>query len=158
MADAPASLEHARIERALAQFGDLELHVVGLGREQTRPGPVALCGARQRAFVPLGLDHLGRLDVDERLVKKADHLANQVATFVAPELFEHLGQVKIMVGHRSIPFVSSWTHQELLRWPVFTRDQRIYTTSGDVNIRGICGGNGSHRVDLWSQMVTGRYR
>ncbi len=28
----------------------------------------------------------------------------------------------------------SWsTHQELLRWPVFTKDQRIYTTSGDVN-------------------------
>jgi hypothetical protein len=28
----------------------------------------------------------------------------------------------------------SWsTHQELLRWPVFTKDRWIYTTSGDVN-------------------------
>jgi 2-iminobutanoate/2-iminopropanoate deaminase len=28
------------------------------------------------------------------------------------------------------------THQELLRWPVFTKDLRIYTTSGDVS--GFC--------------------
>ena len=135
LVDATPALEHTGEERALAQLGDLQLPVAGLGGEQSRSRSVSLRGARQSPFVALGLNDLGRLGVNQGLVEEADHLANQVAALVAPELFEHLGQVKIMVGHRSIPFVSSRTHQELLRWPVFTTDRRIYTTSGDVNLR-----------------------
>ncbi len=110
LVDARAALEHARKERALTELGNIRLHVTGLGGEETRPRRVSLGGARQGPSVALGLDHLGRLGVDQGLVEQRDHLANEVAALVAPELFEHLGQVKIMVGHRSIPFVSCNGH------------------------------------------------
>ena len=103
--DATPALEHTRKERAFAQFGDLQFNVAGFRGEQARARPVSLRRAREGAFVALGLDDLGRLGVDQRLIEKRDHLANEIATFVALELFEHRGQVKIMVGHRSIPFV-----------------------------------------------------
>jgi hypothetical protein len=134
LVNAPSSFEHARKEAALAELGNLQLHVAGLGDELARSGADSLRGAGQRAFVTLHLDHLGRFGVDQRLREEADHLANEVTATVAPELFEHRGQVKIMVGHRSIPFVSWTTHQELLRWPVFKKDRKIYTTSGVVKL------------------------
>ena len=36
LVDAPAALEHARKETALAEFGDLQLDVASLGRDQSR--------------------------------------------------------------------------------------------------------------------------
>ncbi len=59
-----------------------------------------------RSLVALDLDFRGRLGVDQRLVEEADHLVEQVAAFVTLQCAEHLGQVNIVVGHRSIPFVS----------------------------------------------------
>ena len=105
LVDATSALENVWKERAVAQCGDLPLHVFGLGDEQPRPHSISLGGARRSAFVALGLNHFGRLGVDQSLVETRDHLANQVAAPVAPELVEHRGQVKIMVEYRSIPFV-----------------------------------------------------
>lgn len=48
------------------------------------------------------------LGVDRRLVEQSDHLANQVTTLVAQDLFENFARVKIMVDHRNIHFVSGW--------------------------------------------------
>ena len=59
-----------------------------------------------RLLVALDLDFRSRLGVDQRLVEEADHLVEQVAAFVTLQCAEHLGQVNIVVGHRSIPFVS----------------------------------------------------
>ena len=59
-----------------------------------------------RSLVALDLDFRGRLGVDQRLVEEADDPAEQGAAFVTLQCAEHLGQVNIVVGHRSIPFVS----------------------------------------------------
>ena len=79
------------------------------------------------------VQNLGRFRVNQRLIEKSNHLANEITTLVALELLKYFGQVKIIVGHRSFPFVSSRTHKEILRWPVFSKRPRNYTTSGDVN-------------------------
>jgi len=59
-----------------------------------------------RSLVALDLDFRSRLGVDQRLGEEADHLVEQVAAYVTLKCAEHLGQVNIVVGHRSIPFVS----------------------------------------------------
>ena len=92
LVDAPAPLEHAREERALAQLRNLQFDVAGLGGEKSRSRPVSLGGARERPFVTFGLNYLGRLGVDQRLVEERDHPANHVVALIAPELFEHRGQ------------------------------------------------------------------
>lgn len=104
-----------------------------------------------RAFAAFDLDGLGRLDVDQRLVEESDHLANQIAALVALKCAEHLGQVKIMVGHRSIPFVPCYGHIEKYSGdPSSRRTEEItppqgtstlrtlYVASGQVVRCGVC--------------------
>jgi hypothetical protein len=59
--------------------------------------------------VAFGLNDLGSLGVDQGLVEKRDQLANQTA-LIALKCAEHLEQFKIMVGHRSVAFVSCNEH------------------------------------------------
>ena len=90
LVDATPALEHTRKERTLAQLGDLELDVARLGRDQARTAAISLGGARQGPFVTLGLDDLGRLGVDQRLIEERDHLANEIAALVALQSAQHL--------------------------------------------------------------------
>ncbi len=70
---------------------------------------------RQGTLVLVGLNSLGRLGVGEGLKDTADQLVNEVAALVLAKLIEDVGQVKIRLGHRSVPFVSCRTDQEILR-------------------------------------------
>ena len=115
LVDAPAPLEHAREERAGTQFGDLEVHVTGLGRERARTVPVATGRAGSTSLVGLGADHLGRLGLDEGLIEEADHLAHQVKVGTLSQRVEQLGWVKIVVGHRSFLSCLAMDTSRLLR-------------------------------------------
>jgi hypothetical protein len=65
--DAATALEDRREEAPLAQLGHAQLDVSGLGREQSRPGPVALVAAG-----------LGQLGLDEGLEDELQASTNHV--------------------------------------------------------------------------------
>ncbi len=63
----PAWLQQRREEAAVAELGDGQLDVAGLGRQQPGAAAVAVGGAAVGALVAAGADLLGRLQIDERL-------------------------------------------------------------------------------------------
>ncbi len=63
--DAATGLEQRGEEAAVAQLGDLQVHVAGFGGQQPGSAAVAVGGAVGVALVWGGADLLGRLQVDE---------------------------------------------------------------------------------------------
>ena len=115
LVDASPALEHARKERALAQLGDLQVHVAGPGRERAGTVPVATRRAGPTSLVGLGADSLSRLGLDQRLIEEADHLAHQIEVGTLSQRVEQLGWVKIVVGHRSFLSCLAMDTSRLLR-------------------------------------------
>ena len=76
--DAPARLEHRRQQRALAQLGDPQLDVAGLGGQQPRPVPVALIHTSVAALIAPRADRLGGLGLDQLLEHQAHRAAHQL--------------------------------------------------------------------------------
>src|SRR5690606_23855121 len=107
LVDAAAGLEDDREERTLAEFGDPELDVAGLGGQ--RPGPVAVAfdGAVLRPFVGSGADPFGRFELDQLLERDPDRFADQVDAITGAECVEDLGQGRLGQGHRWDSF-SAW--------------------------------------------------
>ena len=98
--DAPAGLQQGREEAAVAQLGDGQLDVAGLGRQQPHPVAVALVGAGVGALVAGGADHLGGLQVDEGLEHELHRLAHEVQVAARAEGVEKFGQGRLVEGHR----------------------------------------------------------
>jgi len=67
LVDASTGLEDRREERALAQLGDPQLHIAGLGRHQLSPGAVAFGDAVLAALVALGANHVSGFELDQLL-------------------------------------------------------------------------------------------
>ncbi len=83
------------------QLGDPQLHVAGLGGQQTAPVTVALGLAGLGALVAPGADHLGGLGLDQFLDDQADRLTDEVEAVTSTEHLEQLGQDRIIKGHRA---------------------------------------------------------
>ena len=83
------------------RLGDLQLHVAGLGGQQTGPVPVALGLAGLCALVAPGADHLGCLGLDQLLDDQADRFADEIDAVTSTEHLEQLGQDRIIKGHRA---------------------------------------------------------
>jgi len=97
--DPPAALEDGREEASLAELGDLELQVAGLGRQQPIPGPVALRGPGARALEAFGAYPGGRLGIDEGLEHELDAPAHDVDLAAGADRIEQFVQVSIGDGH-----------------------------------------------------------
>ena len=65
-------------EAALSQFGDLQLQIPGLGRQQPRPVPVALHHTRLAALIAARSDRRGRLGLDQLLEHQLHRLTDQL--------------------------------------------------------------------------------
>lgn len=85
-----------------------------------------------------GIDDVNRLGVSERLVvgttpyeERGRHFRRSRAAREPRASQNHDGPQEHSL--RALPR----THQEILRWPAFTWDLRIYTPSRDVNIRSL---------------------
>jgi hypothetical protein len=76
--DPSAWLHQRREERPLAQLGDAQLDVAGLGRQQPRSRPVAMCGALLAALIGPSADVLGGLGIDQCLEHQGQPLADDV--------------------------------------------------------------------------------
>jgi hypothetical protein len=101
--DAPATLEDRRDQAALAQLGDLQLDVPGLGGQQPVTMAVALRGARLGALVAAGADAFGCLRFDQRLQHELDTLADHVDIAAGADSVQQLVHVKLGQGHRAPP-------------------------------------------------------
>ena len=66
----------------MAELGDGQVDVAGLGRQQPMAAAVAVRGAGVGAFVAAGADHLLGFQVDQRLQHELHRLAQKVK--VAP--------------------------------------------------------------------------
>ena len=86
--DAPARLEQGREEGALAELGDVQLDIAGLGREQAAAGAVAVGRAFIGAFVAGGADRLAGLELDELLEDEAHGLAQGVGAVAGADRLE----------------------------------------------------------------------
>lgn len=86
--DATPALEDLGEERALAELGDLQLDVSGLGRQQPRAMPVAVVLPLLSSLVRTGTDHRGRLRLDEGLQDELDAVADEVDVAACTECFE----------------------------------------------------------------------
>jgi hypothetical protein len=93
--DAPARLEERGEERALAQLGDVQLDVTGLGREEAAARAVAVSGALGGPLVSLGADHLGGLEVDQLLEDERHRVAQYVGAATGPDGSEQVGQGRL---------------------------------------------------------------
>ena len=100
LVDPPARLEDRREERALAQLRDAQLDVTGLGRQQPRPGPVAVGDPGVGALVAAGADLLGRFDLDQLLQHHPHRVADQIDTLTGTERVQQLGHGRLRQGHR----------------------------------------------------------
>ena len=103
----------------MAQLRDRQLDIAGLGRQQSRTGPVALGRATLRALVTGRADHLGRLRVDQSLKDHLHTRADQINIATGAHRVEELGQVKLGQGHRVISFCMFFGRntQRFTRWP-----------------------------------------
>ena len=84
----------------LAQLGDPQLHVTGLGRQQLGSGAVAFGDAVLGALVPLRTDHPCGFELDELLKHGANRLTEHVDAIAGAERLEQLGQGRLGQGHR----------------------------------------------------------
>jgi hypothetical protein len=141
--DAPAPLEDRREEAALAQLGNLQAHVAGLGGEQPVPAAVALGRAGGGALVVLGADVLGadvlgRLGVDQGLEHELDALADDVDVATGADRVQQLGHVRLSQGHRVLLQARLWrSSRRSPGGPTSAVDgPGFYTTPWDVNVLG----------------------
>ena len=104
LVDPSPRLEDRGKERALAQLGDPDLDVAGLGGQQLGAGAVAFGDTILGALVALGADHAGGFELDELLQDGADRLADHVDTVAGVERLEELGQGRLGQGHRWVSF------------------------------------------------------
>jgi hypothetical protein len=63
---------------SLAELGDLDLQVAGLGRQQPVPGPVALRGPGARPLEAFSAYSVSRLGIDEGFEHELDASAHDV--------------------------------------------------------------------------------
>jgi hypothetical protein len=99
--DPPARLQQRREERALAQLGDAQLDVAGLGRQQPRAGAVAMGGALLAPLIGPSADVLGGLDLDQRLQHQGEPFADDVQVTAGVQCIQQLGQGRLAEGHRA---------------------------------------------------------
>ena len=100
MVDPTARLEERWEETALAQLGDAQLDVAGLGREGPLPAAVAMGGALVRTLVAAGADRLGRLEIDQLLEHEGDPTPDEIQALAGPDRIQQLGQGRLWQGHR----------------------------------------------------------
>jgi hypothetical protein len=98
--DAPTGLQQRREERPLSEFGDAQLDVAGLGRQQPRSGPVAMGGALLAALIGPSADVLGGLGIDQRLQHQSEPFADDVQVTASAQCIQQLGQGRLAEGHR----------------------------------------------------------
>src|SRR5215211_4119850 len=98
--DTAAGLQQRREEGALAQLGDLELDITGLGRQQPRSGAVAVRSALLGPFIGPSPDVLGGLDLDQRLEHQSQPFADDVQVTAGAQCIQQLGQGRLAKGHR----------------------------------------------------------
>ena len=98
--DTPARLEQGGEEAAVAELGNGQLHVAGLGRQHPGAAAVAVGGAGVVALVAGGADHLGRLQIDEGLQHELHRLTQEVEVAAGAKSIEKLGKGRLVEGHR----------------------------------------------------------
>ena len=98
--DAAARLQQCREERPLAQLGDAQLDIAGLGRQQPRAGAVTVRGALLASLIGAGADVLGGLGVDQRLEHQGEPFADDVQVAASAQCIKQLGQGRLAEGHR----------------------------------------------------------
>ena len=98
--DAAAGLEEGGEEAALAELGDVELDVAGLGGEQPSSGAVAVRGALGGTLVAPGADALGGLEVDEGLEDELHGAADDVDVAAGGDRFQQFVEGRLVKGHR----------------------------------------------------------
>lgn len=107
LVDTAPGLEDRGEERALPQLRDPQLHIVGLGGQQLRPGAVAFGDTVLGALIPVRADHPGRFELDQLLQHQAHALTDQVHAITGTERLEQLGQGRLGQGHRWYSFSAS---------------------------------------------------
>ena len=108
LVDPSARLQDGREEAALAQLGDAQLDVTGLGGQQPRSSTVAFSDPGIGAFVAGGADLFGRFDLDQLLQHQLHGVADQIDAFTGTERVQELGHDRLRQGHRcGISFVCS---------------------------------------------------
>jgi hypothetical protein len=100
LVDATPRLEDDGEERPLAELGDPQLDVAGLGRQHPLAGAVAVGDAGVGPLVAAGADPFGGFGLDELLHDHPDRLADQVDTISGAERLEQLGHGRLGQGHR----------------------------------------------------------
>ncbi len=100
LVDPAPGLEDRGEEAALAQFGDGELDVAGLGRDKADPVPVALGHPIFAALIGPGADHAGRFGLDELLEDVAHGVADQVHAVGRFERLQQFRADRLVKGHR----------------------------------------------------------
>jgi len=76
-------------------FGDAQLDVAGLGREQPAPGAVAVGRPGLAPLVAAGADRLVGLEFDELLQDERHRVAHDVRTAAGADGVEQLGQGRL---------------------------------------------------------------
>jgi hypothetical protein len=111
LVDASTRFQDRREERPLAELGDAQLDVTGLGRHQMGSGAVAVGGAGLGALIAASADVLGRFHLDELLHHEANCVTDQIDTLTGAERIQQLGQDRLSQGHRSrSPSVRTWRY------------------------------------------------
>jgi hypothetical protein len=98
--DATAGFEQRGEEGALAQLGDVQLDVAGLGREQPAAAAVAVGGAILRSLVSAGADHLAGLELDELLEDECHGIAQDIGAIAGAHSVEQFVECRLGQGHR----------------------------------------------------------
>ena len=104
LVDATAGFEDAREVRALAELGDPQLHIAGLGCQDLGARAVAFGETVLGALVTFRADHARGFELDELLEHGADRLADHVDAVAGAEGLEELGQGRLGQGHRWVSF------------------------------------------------------
>ena len=100
--DPTATLQDRGEEAALADLRDLEGEIPGLRGDLPGSGSVPPGRPRQAPLMRLGADVVGGLLIDQGLVEEGHHLAHQIEIGALVDSIRERGQVKLLMGHRSI--------------------------------------------------------
>jgi hypothetical protein len=82
----------ARGRTSLAQLGDLELNIAGLGGQQPGPAAVAVGGSGGRTLVAASADLLSGLGLDERLEHQREGFPDDVQVTAGTQCIQQLRQ------------------------------------------------------------------
>ena len=99
-----AGLEDDREERALAELGDPQLDVAGLGGQHPRTVAVAFGCAVIGPLIGRCADAFGRFEIDQLLQRDADRVTDQIDALTGAERLEEFGQGRLGQGHRWTSF------------------------------------------------------